>query len=60
MTNLDDPIVKEVHETRERLLEKYGGPEGYAEHLRQLEKELEAHVVSREPRKPVTSRRKIS
>ena len=54
-----DPIVKEVHDTRARLLEKYGGSAGYAEHLRQLEKELD-RVVTREPRKPVTTGRKIS
>lgn len=60
MTNFDDPIVKEIHETRAQLLEKYGGPDGYAEHLRRLEKELEPRVVTREPRRPTTSRRKIS
>ena len=60
MSKVDDPIVKEVHETRARLLEKYGGTAGYAAHLRELEKELGDRVVTREPRKPVTSRRKIS
>src|SRR5688572_32155500 len=38
--NFEDPIVEEVHQTRQRLLTKYGGSEGYAEHLRQLEIEL--------------------
>ncbi|HEX6100011.1 MAG TPA: hypothetical protein VF432_27110 [Thermoanaerobaculia bacterium] len=60
MSKVDDPIVKEVHDIRARLIEKYGGSEGYAEHLRELQKELGARVVTREPRRPVTSRRKIS
>jgi hypothetical protein len=55
-----DPIVQEVHETRTKLLEKYGGSEGYAEHLRQLESELADRVVTREPRPPVKTHRKVS
>ena len=55
-----DPIVQEVHETRARLLEKYGGADGYAEHLRQLEAELADRVVTREPRRPVVTHRKVS
>lgn len=60
MTNFEDPIVKEVHETRARLLEKYGGAAGYAAHLRQLEERLGNRVVTREPRPPKPARRKIS
>ena len=60
MTKLNDPIVEEVHQTRERLLEKYGGSEGYAEHLRQLEAELGDRLVDREPRPPVKTRRRAS
>jgi len=48
MNEFEDPIVEEVHETRARLLEKHGGSEGYAEHLRKLEIEL----VSRPARNP--------
>jgi len=55
-----DPIVQEVHQTRARLLQKYGGSDGYAEHLRQLEVELADRVVTREPRPPVVTRRKVS
>jgi len=55
-----DPIVAEVHETRAKLLKKYGGSEGYAEHLRQLEAELKDRVVDRAPRRPVTTHRKVS
>ncbi|HKR65943.1 MAG TPA: hypothetical protein VJZ00_19585 [Thermoanaerobaculia bacterium] len=60
MKNFDDPIVEEVHQTRARLLEKHGGAEGYAAHLRQLESQLGDRVVSRKPRTPVKTRRKVS
>jgi ribosomal protein S17 len=56
----EDPIVREVHETRARLLAKYGGAEGYAEHIRQMEVELGDRVVTREPRPPVKTHRKVS
>jgi hypothetical protein len=60
MKEFEDPIVAEVHETRTRLLQKYGGSQGYAEHLRQLETELSTRVVNREPRSPIKTRRKVS
>ncbi|MGZ5442422.1 MAG: hypothetical protein ACXW5U_09365 [Thermoanaerobaculia bacterium] len=56
----EDPIVAEVHETRARLLKKYGGSEGYAEHLRQLETELADRLATREPRQPIKTHRKAS
>jgi hypothetical protein len=59
-TVYQNPIVAEVHETRSKLLAKYGGSEGYAEHLRQLEAELKDRLVERDPRPPVTTRRKAS
>src|SRR6266498_4821206 len=40
MKEFEDPIVEEVHQTRAKLLEKYGGLEGYKEHLRELETQL--------------------
>jgi hypothetical protein len=46
----EDPIVEEIHQTRAKLLEKHGGSDGYAEHLRQLEVELADRLVTREPR----------
>ena len=55
-----DPIVAEVHETRERLLKKYGGSEGYAKHLQALEAELGDRIVDRAPRSPIKTRRKAS
>jgi hypothetical protein len=60
MKKYEDPIVEEVHQTRARLLEKYGGSEGYAEHLRELEIELADRLVSRNPRPPVKTIRKAS
>ncbi len=60
MNEFEDPIVEEVHETRARLLEKHGGSEGYAEHLRKLEIELAGRLVTREPRPPVKTQRKVS
>jgi hypothetical protein len=42
MTGYFDPIVEEVHRTRERLLEKYGGLEGYSKHLDEDRPRLEA------------------
>ena len=60
MKKYEDPIVAEVHETRERLLQKYGGAEGYAEHLRQLEIELADRLVTRQARPPVRTHRKVS
>ena len=55
-----DPIVAEVHETRVKLLKKYGGSEGYAEHLRQMEAELKDRIVDLAPRPPVKTHRKVS
>jgi hypothetical protein len=52
-----DPIVEEVHRTRERLLAKHGGSEGYAEHIRKmdLESERAGRLVTRPPRPPIKS-----
>ena len=56
----EDPIVKEIHETREKLLKEYGGLDGYIKHIEELQQELQDRIVSREPRPPVTSSRKAS
>jgi hypothetical protein len=56
----DDPIVEEVHQTRAKLLQKYGGAAGYAQHLKELEATLGDRVVSREPRAPIKTHRKVS
>ena len=60
MKKFEDPVVAEVHQTRARLLERYGGSEGYATHLRQLEAEMADRMTTREPRPPVQTRRKVS
>jgi hypothetical protein len=46
-----DPIVEEIHQTREELLKEFGGMDGYMVHLAQLQAELGDRVVRREPRK---------
>jgi hypothetical protein len=55
-----DPIVEELHETRQALLEEFGGIEGYLRHIEQLQTELKDRIVSREPRKPVVATQKAS
>ena len=60
MQKFEDPVVEEVHRTRAKLLEKYGGAAGYAEHLRELERELADRLVTRSPRPPVKTKRKAS
>jgi isopropylmalate/homocitrate/citramalate synthase len=60
MKKYEDPIVEDVHRTRARLLQRHGGSEGYAEHLRELEIELADRLVSRERRLPVRTPPKVS
>jgi hypothetical protein len=57
---IDDPVVDDVHKTRERLLDEYGGMAGLLHHLREIEEELRDRVVTLEPRRPVETGRKIS
>ena len=56
----EDPIVEEIHKIREKLLEQYGGVDGYMKHIEELQEELKDRIVSREPRPPVITNRKIS
>ena len=58
VANPKDPIVEEVHGIRRRLLEEYGGIDGYIRHIKELELELKDRVVRREPRKPVMTNRR--
>lgn len=60
MDDFRDPLVEEIHETRMKLLQRYGGSEGYAWHLREIESALADRLVTREPRPPVKTRRKVS
>ena len=60
MATYDDPIVSEVHETRAKLLARYGGRAGYEQHLRELEQQLADRIVTRPPRRPVETQKKVS
>jgi hypothetical protein len=51
---IEDPIVEEVHKTRERLLREYGGTEGLLPELRAIEREMKDRVVRLKPRRPKT------
>jgi hypothetical protein len=54
----DDPIVEQVHQTRERLLVEYGGIDGLLKEFRAIEDEMRDRVVRREPRPPLRTTRK--
>jgi hypothetical protein len=56
----EDPIVAEIHHIREELLNEHGGFDGYMTHIRQLQEELKDRLVTRDPRPPVTTTRKVS
>jgi hypothetical protein len=51
MSGYYDPIIAEVRRTREKLLEKYGGAEGYSKHLDETRPFWEARVGISRPRK---------
>jgi hypothetical protein len=55
---IDDPIVKEVHKTRERLLATYGGIDGLMREFRAIEDEMKLRVVRLNPKPPVRTRNK--
>jgi hypothetical protein len=57
---IEDPVVDEVHKTRERLLAEYGSTEGLVGQWRAIEAEFKNRVVRLEPKPPVTVERKIS
>jgi hypothetical protein len=50
---IDDPIVEEVHKTRERLLAEYGGMDALMREFRAIEDEMRDRVVRLKPRKPI-------
>jgi len=56
----EDPIVEEIHKIREKLLEQYGGFDGYMKHIDEFQEELKDRIVTREPRRPVTASKKVS
>jgi len=53
-----DPIVEEIHEIRQKLLEEYGGFEGYVAHLLAEQEQRKNGVVSREAQPPVVTERR--
>lgn len=57
---IEDPIVEEIHRTRERLLEEHGGMDGYLEHIRKVQAELPQTVVRLPRRVPIEPPRKTS
>ena len=50
---IDDPIVEELHKTRERLLAEYGGMNGLMREFRAIEDEMREKVLRLKPRKPI-------
>jgi len=56
----EDPIVDEVHKTRERLLKEYGGTDGLRREFLAIEDEMRDRVVRLEPRRPVETKRRVS
>ena len=56
----EDPIVAEVHETRERLLREYGGIENLLKEFRAIEIEMKDRVVRLKPRAPIETKRRVS
>jgi hypothetical protein len=56
----DDPVVKEIHEIREQLLEEHSGLEGYFAHLRNMQEKMKYRIVSRQPRPPAVTTSRIS
>lgn len=52
----EDPIVEELHQIREQLLEEHGGLQGYLAHVREIEQQLGDRVVSRPPKTPEPKR----
>ena len=56
----EDPIVQEIHRIREDLLKQYGGFDGYMKHIEELQEELKDRIVTRDPRPPATTSRKVS
>jgi len=54
----DDPIVEEVHKTRERLLEEHGGIEGFLRHIRLMQEQMKDRIIHLDPKPPAEPVRK--
>jgi len=57
---IDDPVVAEVHETRERILKEFGSTSRLRKNLREIENEFRDRVVRLQPRKLCESSKKAS
>ncbi|HEY0143660.1 MAG TPA: hypothetical protein VGF48_22405 [Thermoanaerobaculia bacterium] len=55
-----DPIVEEIHQTREELLKEHGGLDGYLEHLAEVGEKFKDRIVSHEPKRPTGTNRRVS
>jgi len=49
---IEDPIVDELHKTRERLIAEYGGMDALLREFRAIEDEMRDRVVRLDPRPP--------
>jgi hypothetical protein len=56
----EDPIVEELHRTREEMLDEHGGLEGLVKHLHTIQAEIPERVVRLEPKRPADGKRKTS
>ena len=50
---MKDPIVEEVHNVRQELLEEYGGMQNYFKHLLEIQEQMKDRIVSHPSRPPV-------
>lgn len=55
----EDPVIAEIHETRERLLRE-NGLNQLRKEFRAIEAELRDRVVTLEPRSPIQVNRRVS
>ena len=54
----EDPIVEEIHRIRQQLLKKYGGFDGYFEHLLREQEKRKARLVNSPSRQPARKKRR--
>ena len=46
----EDPLLDEIRRRRAELVRKHGGLRGWVEHLRQVQKDCQMEVISRQPK----------
>lgn len=61
---IKDVILDEIQRVRKELIEKYGGLDGWIDHLQEMDREREAKAKNRTKKKPAAtaakSRRKTA